>query len=188
MNSKLVFFSNFLKKPKEVASVIPCSKYVIWKILRNIDFENAKCIVEYGPGTGNMTNALLNNLNPDAKLICFEINKNFCNFLEDNVKIKDPRLEVINNTAQSLDFYLKEYKISSLDYAISSIPFSLINKEEKKAIVQKTKDSLRLHGKFIVYQNSQHMRKYLNIYFEKISMELELRNIPPTFIFVCKKT
>ena len=186
MNSKLVFFSNFLKKPKEVASVTPCSKYVIWKILRNIDFENAKCIAEYGPGTGNMTNALLKNLSPDAKLICFEINKKFCNFLKDD--IKDPRLEVINDTAQNLDFYLREFKISSVDYAVSSIPFSLINKEDKKAIVRKTNDSLRPHGKFIVYQNSQHMRKYLTVYFKKISMELELRNIPPTFIFVCEKT
>ena len=185
MNSQLMFFSNFLKKPKEVASVIPSSRHVINHIIKHINFDNADCIVEYGPGIGNTTNALLKRLKPDAKLICFETNRKFCNFLKNNVK--DLRLKIINDTAQNLDFYLKKYKISNIDYVISGIPFSLINIEDKKAILQKTRDNLRQNGKFIVYQLSQHMKRYLGFYFEKISMDIEVRNIPPTFIFVCEK-
>ncbi len=185
MNSKLIFFSNFLKKPKEVASIIPTSRHVIKHIINNIDFANAEYIVEYGPGIGNTTNALLKNLKPNAKLICFETNKKFCNFLEDH--IKDTRLKVINDAAQNLDFYLKKYKITNIDYAVSGIPFSLINKENKKTIVRKTRDKLRTNGKFIVYQYSQHMKKYLDTYFKKISTDLEIKNMPPTFIFACEK-
>ena len=185
MNSKLLFLSNFLKKPKEIASVAPSSKHVIRHIIQNINFANTKCIVEYGPGVGNITNALLKLLKPDAKLICFETNRKFCSFLKGN--IKDSRLEVINDTAKNLDFYLKKYGISNLDYAVSGIPFSLMNKEDKKTIIQNTRDRLRKGGKFIVYQNSQHMKKYLSIHFKKMSVDLEVRNIPPTFIFVCEK-
>lgn len=185
MNSKLIFFSNFIEKPNEVASIIPCSKYVINHIIKNIDFKNAKCIVEYGSGVGNLTAVLLKRLNPDAKLLCFEINRKFCNFLENN--IEDPRFKVIYDTAKNLDFYLEEFDISNVDYVISSIPFSLINKRDKHDILQKTKNSLKKNGKFIVYQNSRHMMKYLNNYFNKISTSLELRNIPPTFIFVCER-
>ena len=186
MNSKLVFFSNFLKKPKEVASVIPTSRHVLRRIIKTINFENTKFIAEYGPGIGNITKTLLKNMRPDAKLICFEINKKFCNFLRDN--IKDSRLEIINDTAQNLDFYLKKYKISNIDHVVSGIPFSLINKEDKKVILQKTRDSLRTNGKFIVYQLTQHMKRYLGLYFKKISMDIEIRNLPPTIIFVCEKT
>ena len=185
MNSKLVFLSNFIKKPKEVASITPSSKHVINQLMKNIDFDNAKCIIEFGPGIGNITKELLKRLSQDTKLICFETNKKFCNFLKNS--IKDSRLEVINDTAKNLDFYLKKYKIDNIDYAVSGIPFSLIKKEDKKNIIKNTRDRLRKGGKFIVYQNSQHMKKYLSIYFKKILVDLEVRNIPPTFIFVCEK-
>jgi len=185
MNTKLIFLSNFLKKPKEVAALTPSSKYVINQIVKNIDFDNARYIVEYGPGIGTITKAILQNLNHDAKLLCFELNKKFCKYL--NNKLADPRLIVINDTVEKLDLYLNKYKIKNVDYVFSGIPFSLMKKENKELIVKKTRDSLREGGKFIVYQYSQHMKKYLKKYFDKISTDLELRNVPPNFIFVCEK-
>jgi len=186
MNQNLVFFSNFLKKPKEIASAVPSSRYVIRNILKHIDFENAECIIEYGPGIGNITGALLKRLKPRARLICFETNKKFCRLLGENMR--DTRLKIVNDTAKNLDFYLKKDNIANVDYVISGIPFSLINMNDKKSIICKTRDSLRLGGKFIVYQLRPHMKKYLGIYFKKILLKIEIRNIPPTFIFICEKT
>jgi phospholipid N-methyltransferase len=185
MNSKLLFLSNFIKKPKEVASISPSSKHVIKHIIKYIDFENTNTIVEYGPGIGNITSILLHNLKEDAKLICFETNKKFCNFLRN--KIHDPKLLIVNDSAQNLDLHLKNLKIKNIDFAVSGIPFSLINVKDKKEIIRKTKECLRKKGKFIVYQNSQHVKKYLSSYFTKISGEFEVRNMPPTFIFACEK-
>jgi len=186
MNSNLVFFSNFLKNPAEVAAISPSSKYVISKIIKNIDFSNAECIVEYGPGIGTITKPVLENLAPDAKLICLESNAKFCSFLTKD--IKDPRLIVINDTAQNLDLHIKRLNITNVDYVLSGIPFSLIKTENKKDIIKKTKDSLRGGGKFIVYQQyNWHLKKYLSIYFKKISTDAEIRNIPPTLIFACEK-
>ena len=187
MNSKLMFFSNFLKKPKEVAAVAPSSKYLISRIINNIDFSITKCIVEYGPGVGTITKELLKNLNQDAKLICFESNKKFCKFL--NQDLEDPRLIIINDSAEKLYFYLEKLNINNIDYVLSGIPFSLIKKEIKKEIIKKTRDSLRKSGKFIVYQQyNWHLKKYLDIYFKKISTKVELRNMPPTMLYVCEKT
>jgi len=186
MNSKLLFLSNFLRKPKEIASIAPSSKHVIRQIIKNIDFNEAKTIVEYGPGIGTITKQILEKLHPDAKLICFETNKKFCNFLKEN--IKDSRLVVINDTAEKLDFHLNKFNIKNIDYILSGIPFSFIKKENKKIIIKKTKESLKRDGKFIVYQQyNLHLRRYLDIYFNIVFMDLELRNIPPTFIFICEK-
>ena len=150
MNSKLIFFSKFLKKPKEVAAVIPSSKYLISRIINNIDFSTTKCIVEYGPGVGTITKEILKNLNQDAKSICFETNSKFCTFLNKN--LNDSRLIVINDSAEKLNFYLEKFNINNIDYVLSSIPFSLIKKENKKNIIKKTRDNLRKDGKFIIYQ------------------------------------
>ena len=94
-------FSNFLKKPKEIASAVPSSRYVIRNILKHIDFENAECIIEYGPGIGNITGALLKRLKPRARLICFETNKKFCRLLGENMR--DTRLKIVNDTAKNLE-------------------------------------------------------------------------------------
>ena len=186
MNSKLMFFSNLLKKPTEVAALVPSSKYVTNSVIKNFDFKNAKCIVEYGPGVGTITKEVLKHLAPDAKLICFELNLKFCKFLDKN--LKDSRLIIVNDTAENLDFHMKKLKIGNIDYVFSGIPFSLIKKENKKFIIKKTRGSLRQGGRFIIYQYSRHVKKYLKIYFKKISTHLEVRNIPPNFVFVCEKT
>jgi len=187
MNSNLLFFSNFLKNPKEVAAIAPSSKYVIKRIIRHIDFNNARYLIEYGPGVGNVTEELLMGMNSDAKLICFESNIKFYNFL--NKSIKDNRLVIINNSAEMLDLYMEKFNIENVDYILSGIPFTLIKKENKKNIIKKTKKMLRKGGKFIVYQQyNWHLKKYLYAYFKNISIYLEVRNMPPTFIFVCEKT
>ena len=151
-----------------------------------IDFQTAKCIVEYGPGIGNITQALLKNIKTDAKILCFELNKDFCSFLDN--KFKDKRLIVINDSAEKVDYYLKKYNLENIDYAISGIPFSLIEKENKKNIIRSTNNNLRQGGKFIVYQFSNGVKKYLDLYFNNVNTKLELRNLPPYFILACEKS
>ena len=187
MNSKLFFFSNFLSRPKEVAAIAPSSKHLINRILSHVALEDAKCLVEYGPGVGTVTHALLKKLSPNAKLICFETNLKFCNLIKNN--IKDDRLIIINDSAENLAYHLKRLGITNIDYAFSGIPFSLIELKNKKRIIKTTRDKLRQRGKFLVYQQySIIVRKYLRIYFENIQTKLEFRNMPPSYVFVCERT
>ena len=78
MDGKLLFFSTFLKYPKEIGSIIPSQKFLTDEILKNIDFKNARYIAEYGPGTGCITEELLKRARKDAKILCFETNRKFC--------------------------------------------------------------------------------------------------------------
>ncbi len=186
MNSKLVFLSNFLRNPFEVAAIAPSSKYVIKNMMKHVDFKDVKCIVEYGPGIGTITIPMLRNLNEGAKLLCVESNGKFCEFLKSS--IDDSRLIVINDTAENIDYHLERLGIKDVDYVFSGIPFSLIKRKNKETIIKKTKDSLKKGGKFIVYQQyNSHLGKYLKAHFNKVLKKFELRNIPPTAIFMCEK-
>ncbi len=186
MNQRMLFLSNFLKNPAQVAAVAPSSKYAIKSILRNIDFSRAKTIVEYGPGTGPVTKDLLEQMGEDATLICFEPNENFFSFLCES--INDSRLKLINDGAENIDFHLNRLDAGGIDYILSGIPFSLLAKETKKSILGKTSDALAENGKFIVYQQyNPHMERYLKEHFSNVSKQIEFRNFPPTFIFVCQK-
>jgi len=187
MNSRLVFFSNFLSRPKEVAAIAPSSKHLISQILSDVALEDAKCLVEYGPGIGTVTYALLEKLGQNAKLVCFETNLKFCKLIKNN--IKDDRLVVINDGAENLAYHLKRLNMPNIDYAFSGIPFSLIEQKNKKGIIKTTRDKLKEGGKFVVYQQySMTVKKYLRIYFESIKTKFEFRNIPPSYVFVCERT
>jgi len=181
----LIFFSNFLKNPKQVASVIPSSKFLINQIVKNIDFQKAECIVEYGPGTGPVTKYLLKKSKKNAKIICFETNRLFCLYLRD--KIPDERLIIVNDGAENIGKYMKELGIRDVDYVISSLPFSLVNENIKNKIISNTKRNLKKGGKFIIYQNSMHVKKHLKKYFTQISNGFEPLNVPPTFIIIAEK-
>lgn len=181
MDDKLLFFSTFIKYPREIGSVVPSSKFLIEEILKNIDFSTAKHIVEYGSGTGCITIELLKRARPDAKILCFEINKKFCKSL------KDKRLIVINDSAENIKKYLKKFNVGKVDYIVSGLPFSSLKPYEKYIILKEAKNNLRNNGKFVVYQFLSNLRKYIDYYFSKISIKFVPFNLPPCFVYVCEK-
>ena len=184
MNKNILFFQTFLKSPKEVGSIIPSSKFLIKELLKNIDFKNASCIVEYGPGTGCITSEILKKARKDAKIFCFETNKKFCIYLKE--KIKDERLKIINDSAENIKKNLKKYNVHNVDYVVSGMPFSTIPNNKKHLIIQETKSMLKTNGKFVIYQFLNNFKKYLRNYFSKISAGYVPLNIPPCFVYVCE--
>src|SRR5205085_11001156 len=46
------FLRGFFKHPVMVGSIVPSSKVLIDKMLSPVDWENARLVVEYGPGVG----------------------------------------------------------------------------------------------------------------------------------------
>ncbi len=185
MDEKLLFFSAFLKYPKEIGSVMPSSKFLINKLLNNINFKNAKCIVEYGPGTGCITTEILKRARKNCKVLCFELNKNLYNYLKSN--IKDNRLTIINDSAENIQKYVKKLNIEKVDYVISGIPFSILPKRKKSVIIKETKNILKDDGKFVIYQFVNSVKKNLADYFSSISTRFVPFNIPPIFVYVCEK-
>lgn len=185
MDQRLLFLSSFIRYPKEIGSVMPSSKFLVNELMKNIDFDNAKCIVEYGPGTGSITSEILKKSRKDAKILCFEINRKFCNYLRKN--IGDKRLTVINDSAENIKKYLKKFGISKVDCIVSGLPFSTLSDNKKSRIINETKGTLKSSGKFVVYQFLNSFKRHLNNYFSKISTKFVALNIPPCFVYICEK-
>ena len=186
MDDKLLFFSAFLRYPKEIGSIMPSQKFLTDEILKNIDFKNARCIAEYGPGTGCVTNQILKKARKDAKILCFEINKKFCSYLRRN--IKDKRLVIINDSAENINKYIKKFNIQKIDCVISGLPFSTLPESKKYVIINETKKTLKNNGRFVVFQFFlNNFKKHLSKYFSNISIKFVPLNIPPCFVYTCEK-
>src|SRR5579859_2710928 len=86
----LLFAKNFLQHPKMLGSLIPSSRFLVERLLGKIDWQRARTIVEYGPGVGTITGPMLARMMPQARLLAFEMNREFVHYLTRN--FFDPRL------------------------------------------------------------------------------------------------
>lgn len=186
MRDKILFFSAFLKYPKEIGSLVPSSRFLRDEVLKNIDFKNARYIVEYGPGTGCITAEILKRARKDVRILCFEVNKKFCSYLRKN--IKDERVAIINDSAENVKMHLKGGGIPKIDYVISGLPFTSLSQDKKYSIIEKTRSILKTNGKFVVFQFFLNdFKRYLNSYFSRISTKFVPLNMPPCLVYVCRK-
>lgn len=177
---KNLYLTEFIKHAGEVGSIVASSRFTIKRILKNIDFEKTKLIVEHGPATGCITKEILKKMKSEAELHLFETNKNFCKELE---KIKDNRLKIHNTSAEKTSQTIK----NKADIIISGIPLTTMPKETSKKILADSNQSLNETGKYIHYQFSPLAKKIIKQQFTP-KMQYEILNIPPVFIFVCPKT
>ena len=165
-----------------IGAISPTPKNIIDKMFAHVDFEMAKIVVEFGPGGGVITKQLLKNLQPNARLFVFETNKEFIKELE---QIKDNRLKIINADALLFKQKLQEdYQVLKVDYIFSTIPFSFFEEEKRSKIIKLSYDVLNKNGKFITYQYSKLLYKYLKKQFQNTQLDFTLKNIFPSFIMV----
>ncbi len=182
----LVFARNFFKNPRMLGSLIPSSRFLVNQLLRNINWEQARVIVEYGPGVGTISGDILKRMRPDATLVVFEINDDFVHHL--TTRFNDPRLRVVHRSAADVRAVLSELGLGPADYAISGIPFSMMSESDRQAVVTNTHAALRTGGSFLVYQFSSRVRSYLEELFGQVRQQFEPRNILPARLFHCVKT
>ena len=83
--------------------MLPSSPFLVDAVLKQIDWDAARVIVEYGPGVGTFTTRVLERMRPDAKLIALETNPEFFQFLSRS--LADPRLELVHESATEVRFW-----------------------------------------------------------------------------------
>ncbi|MEM6724666.1 MAG: rRNA adenine N-6-methyltransferase family protein [Bacteroidota bacterium] len=180
--NKVQFFWDSLKHIKTRGTVAPTSKFTCQQIVSHIDFKQTHVIVELGAGEGCITKHLLSHLREDAQLLCFEIDQQLCQQLR---QLDDPRLIIIQDSAEHLDRYLKHFGIDQVDYIVSGIPFIVLPNALGAKIIGKAKAALRPGGRFIQFHYSPMPKKRYQEWFDQVNVGFEVRNIPPAFVFVC---
>ena len=180
------FIKQYVSMPRTVGAILPSSKYLAEKMVRNIDFANARCIVEYGPGTGVFTEKILEEKAQDTVVLLFETNREFYFLLKDKYESK-PNIHIVNDSAENIDKYLLKYNISGVDYIVSGLPFASLPHDVSSNILEQTKKHLKDEGMFITFQYTLFKKDFIGRYFNRIEILREIRNVPPAYVFCCMK-
>jgi phosphatidylethanolamine/phosphatidyl-N-methylethanolamine N-methyltransferase len=181
----LVFASNFLRHPLTVGTFAPSSPFLVRRLMRDIDWAKVRTVVEYGPGVGTITTALLRRMHPDARLVVIETNREFCDFMR--AHIVDPRLVVVHGSAEEVERALAGSGLGKADLVVSGIPFSTMPREVRDRVLDATVAALDTHGQFLVYQYTRSVLAHLEGRFRIVSQDTEWRNAWPMRLFLCEK-
>jgi phospholipid N-methyltransferase len=176
------FIKESLKNLKEVGTIFPSSEFVVEKMVSPINFEKKLTILELGSGNGVITKKLLEKMNCDSQLVCFEINKKFYQELN---KINNERMILINKSAEKMKSYLNEFDIEKVDYIVSSLPLVSLSKETTNKILSDSVEILGKSGKLIQLQYTKLSDKKLKSYYNQIDIQFTLKNYFPAFIYTC---
>lgn len=182
--SHISFFKQYIKNPRRVGALLPSSKYLASKMVEDIDFDKARFIVEYGPGTGVFTDKLIENRRPDTTLLIIENNYKLYSLLKDKYSYLD-NLHMIHGSAENINEYLGQYDIPFVDYVVSGLPFASLPINISSNILNATRDLLKESGKFITFQYTLLKKDFICQYFDSLHVKMELRNIPPAYVFNC---
>jgi phospholipid N-methyltransferase len=184
-NHAWLFARNFFRHPRMLGSIIPSSRFLVNHLINEIDFGRSRCIVEYGPGIGNITKQLLERMRPDSTLIAIETNEEFVTFLRH--QFYDPRLHVLHASAAEISRIMRKLQLESADYIVSGIPYSTMAVSLRNSILHESSRVLDPDGKFIIYQFSNAVLPHLQAHFRDVRQEFEPRNVLPARLFYCSK-
>lgn len=195
------FTPEALRDIQKTASLVPSSRYLVRAMLAPLPLAAADCVVEFGPGTGAMTRALLEALPPTGRLLCFEVNPRFCAYIHET--FSDPRLELVEGSATRLRTELAARGLTTVDAAVSSLGLTVMAEKEREAVVQGLVESLGPTGMFTQFQylhsllphlqwgNGQMQQfraaQFLQRYFSQVTTEVVWRNLPPALVVVCHR-
>ncbi|HUR96279.1 MAG TPA: rRNA adenine N-6-methyltransferase family protein [Gemmatimonadales bacterium] len=179
----LLFGRTFLQHPRMLGSVVPSSRFLISRILRQVDWAGTRVVVEAGPGVGTVTTAILDRLGSEASLVAFEMNRTFVSHLRN--EIPDPRLKVLHRSAAEAEIALAELGIGAADLLVSGIPLSGLTREARLDLLSGWRRVLRPGGVLVVYQFTRSALPDLRHVFGQVRQEFEPFNVLPARVFRC---
>jgi phospholipid N-methyltransferase len=184
MQSRLRFLKQWVRNPREIGSLTPSSRFLTREVVEPIKASGARFVVELGPGTGVFTQALLDALPPDGRILAIDTNASFVDHLRR--ELPDRRLTPLHASAEDVDRLILEVGWPAADAIISGIPYSLLPRPVMLGILQAAHRALRDGGLFIGYQYSKMLRPHLLDVFGNVHYRSVLLNLPPAFVYSCR--
>jgi len=186
------FLAQFIRNPQTVGALLPSSQSLARVMLEPITFGTLKTIVEYGPGTGAITQEILPRLTGNQMYFGFEINPNFLQEL----RHRFPGVSFVGKPASEIIDVLQAEQIDGVDAVVCGLPWASLPISEQSKTLQATARCLNPGGLFITFAYLQGLllpaawmlRRRLRENFSTISStRIVWQNIPPAFAYICVK-
>jgi phosphatidylethanolamine/phosphatidyl-N-methylethanolamine N-methyltransferase len=98
LDDEVRFLRSWMEKPLHMGAVMPSGRLLARTMAQYVDIDSTGPVVELGPGTGAITNALIEHGVEQKRLVLVEYNPGFCALLRDRY----PQAKVVQGDAYRL--------------------------------------------------------------------------------------
>ncbi len=206
---RVTFIKEFIRAPKVMAAVAPSSKALARKMVEGLDLAGARAVVEYGPGLGTFTDAILAGMGESAapgagpgreagagggepRFIAIERNARMAELFAQ----RHPGVTLRHDDAANVQQIIREQGLESVDYVLSGLGWPSFTDEVRTRILEATAQVLRPGGEFrtfgyhvgLLMRGAWHFRRTVRRLFSEVTIsEVVWGNVPPAFVYRCKK-
>jgi phosphatidylethanolamine/phosphatidyl-N-methylethanolamine N-methyltransferase len=118
LDDEMQFIRSWIEKPISTGAVMPSSRVLARAMARYVDPQSSGPVIELGPGTGPVTEALVRRGVDPARLVLVEFNPDFCRLL----RTRYPAATVVQGDAYRLRRLLENYIEAPAAAVVSGLP------------------------------------------------------------------
>jgi len=181
LDDEMQFIRSWIEKPLSTGAVMPSSKGLARAMARYVDPQAKGLVIELGPGTGPVTQALVAQGIDPARLILVESNPDFCRLL----RARYPAATVVQGDAYRLRRLLETYVREPVAAVVSSLPLMTKPLRARLRLIADAMALLARHAPFVqfTYAMVPPIPKALSGITAQAS-ELIWLNLPPARVWV----
>ncbi|GAA4227615.1 methyltransferase domain-containing protein [Actinomadura meridiana] len=190
MGDGAILFREFLRFPFQVGAVLPSSASLAAVAARPVADDGDPVVVELGPGTGPITQAVQNRLGKRGRHVAVEVNPRLAGLLER----RWPDVTVVRGNAVRLPEILASLELTA-DVVISSLPWASFGHDLQERLLASTLASLGDDGVFTAFAYvhakplppAVRFRRRLDDLFEEVEVSRVVWwNAPPAVVYICR--
>lgn len=178
------FLRSWIERPLVTGAVTPSGKLLAKTMAAYVDPRMPGPIVELGPGTGPVTDALMARGIDQERLVLVEFNPDFCRLL----RARFPRATIIQGDAYDIRTSVSELGETPVVATISSLPLFTKPVEQRLALLRAAHDLSRPGAPFVqfTYAVVPPIPKQPSEYTATPSQRIWL-NLPPARVWVYRR-
>ena len=141
------FLRSWIEKPLTTGAVMPSSKVLARTMAAYVDPNSKGPVVELGPGTGAVTQALVDRGIDPARLVLVEFNPSFCRML----RARYPAATVVQGDAYRLRHLLETTLREPADAIVSGLPLVTKPMRTRMRLISEAMALLRPGAPFVQF-------------------------------------
>jgi phosphatidylethanolamine/phosphatidyl-N-methylethanolamine N-methyltransferase len=186
LNEGALFLREWFANPHGTGAIAPSSPRLAAAMARWLPHDPDSFVLELGPGTGAVTQALLKSGLHEERLLAIEKNPR----MADVLRKRFPRAHIITGDAWNMDNLLREHygSMGKIVAVISSLPLLNFPLHEADALARKIQAVLQPRGRWVQYSYRLGNGPCGGTScFQPLASEIVWLNLPPARVSVYQK-
>lgn len=192
--ARRAFVREFVGRPFSVGAVAPSSRVLARRMVEGVDLGAAHAVVEFGPGSGSFTAAILPRLGARTRFFAIEINPRMARLWRRRFPDESLHVDSVERVAELCE--REGVEVGGVDAIISGLPWASFPDALQVATLEAVRRVLRPGGRLITFgyhigtvlPRGRRFYRRLPAYFSRVERGRSVwANLPPAFVVTCTK-